>query len=86
MNKPNFLRDLSKSLCEALPDNLHTLKNDLAKNFHSVLQNAFNKLDIVNREEFDAQTKVLARSRQRIEKLEAEVRELESLLKEKNHD
>lgn len=78
MKKNDFLHDLNKKLCEALPSSLHTLKSDIEKNFHAVLQGAFNKLDLVTREEFDAQTKVLARTRKKIEALEAEIKRLEN--------
>lgn len=83
MDKLNFLNDLTKKLCEALPENMKTLKNDFEKNVHAVLQSTFNKLDLVTREEFDAQTKVLARSRKRIEALEEKIRELEKVLEQK---
>lgn len=84
MDKFNFLNDLSKKLSEALPKNLQTLKKDIEKNFHVVLQNTFNKLDLVTRDEFDAQTKVLARSRKKIETLEEKIKELEKLVESKN--
>jgi BMFP domain-containing protein YqiC len=83
MDKLNFLNDLSKKLSEALPKNLQTLQKDIEKNFHVVLQSAFNKLDLVTRDEFDAQTKVLARSRKKIETLEEKVKELEKLVARK---
>lgn len=84
MDKFNLLRDLSKKLSEALPQSLQVLKKDIEKNFHTVLQNTFNKLDLVTREEFDAQTKVLARSRKKIEALEEKVKELEKIIEEKH--
>jgi hypothetical protein len=84
MDKFNFLNDLSKKLCDALPQNVQTLKNDIEKNFHAVLQNAFGKLDLITREEFDAQTKVLARSRQKIEALEKKISEMEKRMQGKD--
>jgi ubiquinone biosynthesis accessory factor UbiK len=83
MKKPDFLHELNKKLCDALPSSLQAMKKDIEKNFHSVLQNTFNKLDLVTREEFDAQTKVLARTRKKIETLEAEVNRLEKEIKDK---
>ena len=77
MKKFDFLNDLGKKLCDALPENMQALKKDMEKNFHTILQGTFNKLDLVTREEFDAQTKVLARSRQKIEALEKQIQELE---------
>lgn len=77
MKKPEFLSELNKKLCDALPSSLKTMKKDLEKNFQAVLHSAFNKLDLVTRDEFDAQTKVLARTRKKVEILEAEVERLE---------
>jgi BMFP domain-containing protein YqiC len=44
----------------------------------TVLQSSFAKLDLVTREEFDAQAAVLQRTREKLEQLEAMVAELES--------
>lgn len=79
MNKPDFLNNLNEKLCAALPPGLQSLKKDVEKNFRAVLQNTFNKLDLVTREEFDAQTKVLARTRKKIEALEKEITQWETL-------
>lgn len=80
MQSTQFLQDLAKRLSQALPENLHAIKTDCEKNMHGILINAFAKLDIVTREEFDAQTKVLARTRKKIDTLEAQVAELEKIL------
>jgi BMFP domain-containing protein YqiC len=79
--KENPFQDLAKRLCDALPNQIKEAKQDIEKNFHAILQSTFNKLDLVTREEFDAQTKVLARSRKKIETLEARLKELEDNLK-----
>jgi len=77
MKKIHSLNDLVSRLCEAVPDNLHSMKQDLEKNFHGVLMSAFSKLDLVTREEFDAQTKVLLRTRKKLEAIEAKIKEWE---------
>lgn len=74
----NFLDDLAKRLSNCVPPALLDAKQDLEKNFRSVLQSTFSKLDLVTREEFDTQTKVLARTREKLDKLEKIVSELES--------
>jgi ubiquinone biosynthesis accessory factor UbiK len=51
---------------------------DLEKNLRAMLQSAFAKLDLVTREEFDVQTEVLARTREKLEALERRLAELES--------
>jgi len=83
MKDKDFLNDLTKRLCNALPSHLHEIKKDVEKNFCAILQSTFNKLDLVTRKEFDAQTKVLTRSRKKIEALEASIQKLERTLDEK---
>ena len=50
---------------------------DLQKNLKALLQQQFTRLDLVTREEFDTQSKVLARARARLEELEQRIAELE---------
>jgi ubiquinone biosynthesis accessory factor UbiK len=50
---------------------------DLEKNLRAVMQSIFAKLDLVTREEFDVQTEVLARTREKLELLEKRLTELE---------
>ena len=50
---------------------------DLQKNLKALLQQQFARLDLVTREEFDTQSKVLARARARLEDLEQRIAELE---------
>ncbi|MDR3490561.1 MAG: accessory factor UbiK family protein [Gammaproteobacteria bacterium] len=82
MKHKNFFENLTESICNAIPTNLPLLKSDIEKNIKSVLTSAFSKLDLVTREEFDTQTKVLARTRKKIEKLEEKIAELEKLVNE----
>lgn len=84
MDPNQFLKDLAKRLTGALPENLQALKQDCEKNMHSVLTSAFEKLELVTRDEFDVQAKVLARTRKKIESLEEIVKELEKKLQDKN--
>jgi hypothetical protein len=50
---------------------------DLEKNLRALLTGAFSRLDLVTREEFDVQREVLARTRAKLEELEAKLAELE---------
>ena len=50
---------------------------DMQKNLQSLLQQQFARLDLVTREDFDTQSKVLARARARLEELEQRIAELE---------
>lgn len=53
-------------------------RNEFEQQFKMMLQNAFSKLDLVSREEFDSQMVVLARTRARLEALEAKVAAMEA--------
>lgn len=52
--------------------------NDAKQTFQAMVNQGLNKMDIVTRAEFDVQTQVLARTRARLEELEARVAELEA--------
>jgi len=52
-------------------------KAEIESQFKALLQGALSKLDVVSREEFDAQMAVLARTRARLEALELRLTELE---------
>ncbi len=51
---------------------------DLEKNLRALRASAFSRLDLVTREEFDVQREVLARTRVKLQELEARLAELES--------
>lgn len=55
-------------------------RSELESQFKGLLQGALSRLDLVSREEFDSQMVVLARTRARLEALEARVVELEARL------
>lgn len=73
----NTLDSLAQRLADALPSDLHALRGDVEKTFHGVLRGALSSLDVVSRDEFDAQSAVLARTREKLEQLTAQVAEVE---------
>lgn len=83
---PKVLDDLARKLADSVPPGLKDAQRDLEKNFRAVLHNAFAKLDLVTREEFDVQAKVLARTREKLESLSARLAELENHLREQARD
>lgn len=85
MIKSDFLKKLSEQLGDALPSHLGSLKKDFEKNCQAILQQTFAKFDLVTREEFDTQTKVLARTRQKVDELSAQLKDLEALLDKNGH-
>ena len=79
----NLLDDIAHRLSDAMPAAAKTVQADLEKNLRAATQAVFAKLDLVTREEFDVQRKVLARSREKIDQLEKQVAELEARLLKK---
>ena len=69
--------ELLRRLLEGLPASLQAARADIEAHFGRVLQSGLRKLDLVSREEFEAQTRVLLRSRELLATLEARVAELE---------
>ena len=50
---------------------------DLEKNFRGMLSSTFSKLDLVTREEYDVQSRLLARAKEKLAALEARIAEIE---------
>lgn len=71
------INDIVTRLLGSIPPGVRNWSKDLEKNFKSVLQHSFRKLDLITREEFDIQVKVLARSRKKLHALEEKLNELE---------
>ena len=76
----NRFEDLARKLFESIPPSLRAAQKDLETNFRSVLRTGLSRLDMVTRDEFDAQARVLERSRELIEALERRVAQLEAQL------
>lgn len=80
MFDPKQFDDIASKLFAALPDSLQNIEKDIQQKFKEVLQATFARMDLITREEFDVQCKVLARTREKLEHLQEQV---EQLLKEK---
>lgn len=70
------VENIARKLAESVPEGLRAMREDLEQNFRSVLQASLNKLDLVTREEFEVQEAVLAKTREKLEALEAKLDEL----------
>ncbi len=70
-----LLNDISSKLSALIAN---SPLQDVEKNMKTVLSSAFSRLDLVTREEFDIQREVLARTRAKLEALEARIAELEA--------
>ena len=74
MDKISFLDDLQSRVSELVRQ---TPAADMQKNLKALLTQQFARLELVTREEFDTQAKVLARARSKLDELEGRIAELE---------
>jgi hypothetical protein len=72
-----FIDELARQISDSIPAGVKGVQQDLQKNIHTLLQGSLAKLDLVTREEFDTQTQVLLRTREKLEQLEKTIAELE---------
>ena len=80
MFDPKKLEQVAKQIQDAMPEPVKELGNDVEQKVRQVIQAQLGKLDVVNREEFDVQTQVLLRTRQKLTELEKKMTELEAKL------
>ncbi len=80
MFEPATLDEISKRLTAVIPAGVQHLSDDMQKSFRAVLQGTLAQMNLVSREEFDVQCEVLARTRAKLDALEAQVAELEKRL------
>jgi BMFP domain-containing protein YqiC len=73
----NFFNDLQGKINQALES---SPAKDIERNVKAMMTQGFSRLDLVTREEFDIQAQVLAKTRAKLELLEARVAELEARL------
>lgn len=77
-----MLENIARTVFSELKNAIPTQVTDLPeKEFRAVLEGVLQKLNLVSREEFDAQQAVLARTRSKVEALEKQLEELEALAK-----
>jgi BMFP domain-containing protein YqiC len=74
---PRLIDDLARRLAGSVPESVMALRRDLEQNFKGVLQSQLAKLDLVTREEFDVQSAVLKRTREKLAALEQRLAGLE---------
>lgn len=80
MSVSHTLEELSQRIEQSLPEGMRQAKADMDKTVRGAVSSAFQKMELVTREEFDIQTQVLARTRAKLEALEQRVAELEARL------
>lgn len=78
MAGPVNLEDIIKRFSSALPEPVRHMQEDMEKNLRGVMEGGLQKMNLVTREEFDIQSAVLLRTREKLEALEKRLAELEA--------
>ena len=73
-----FVDELARKLGDALPPGLTQKKEEMESQFRSVLTGAFERMNLVSREEFDEQCRVLEETRVKLATLENRLEDLQS--------
>lgn len=74
MVNPRMFDELSAKIKDLIAN---SPARDIEKNVRAMLASTFARLDLVTREEFDVQSAVLARTREKLAELETKLAELE---------
>lgn len=77
MNSKNTFDDLAKKITGLLPDGVQQMQQDLEASIKALLQSSLSKMNLVSREEFDVQAALLARTREKLDRLEKQLSDLE---------
>ncbi len=77
MDSTKQMDDIAKKIAEFMPASLQNLQSDIKNNVQSGLESSLRKMNLVTREEFEIQTAVLQRTREKLETLEKIVKQLE---------
>ena len=80
MFDPKVLDDLAQKLADSLPSGFVNVRQDAEKTLRAGLESALSRLNMVSRDEFETQSAVLARSREKIDQLEKRLADLEKTL------
>ncbi|MEY3219051.1 MAG: hypothetical protein RIT27_408 [Pseudomonadota bacterium] len=80
MQKANDFEAVFQQVKSILPLDPFGLKADFEKNLRATLQTALTRMNVVTRDEFEVQSAVLARTRQKVTDLEKQIADLEARL------
>lgn len=78
MIDPKKIEQIARQVHESMPKGLREFGDDIEKKVRQVIQSQLTRLDVVSREEFDVQTQVLLRTREKLALLEQRISELEN--------
>jgi len=72
----NAFEELNRRISSLIPGDAKHIQKDIENNVRSLLQTSLTKMNLVTREEFDIQTAVLQRTREKLEQLEKQLEQL----------
>ena len=72
-----IIDDLANKMSQIIPPELKNKHAEMQQQFKQLLQAQLGKMDLVTREEFDIQTKVLQKTRAQLQQMEKQLAELE---------
>jgi BMFP domain-containing protein YqiC len=71
------LEQLAQRISSLIPGDLKHTQADIENNIRSLLQSSLSKMNLVTREEFDVQSAVLQRTREKLDQLAKQIEQLE---------
>ncbi len=80
MINDNLIRSLGDQLGRFISDS--SAREDMQKSLNAIVQSAFARLDLVTREQFDAQLETLEQTREQLSRLEADMKRLQEQIAE----
>ncbi len=78
MLDPKKLEEIARQIADSVPPGVKNMAEEAERKIKQVLQAQLSKLDLVTREEFDIQTQVLIRTREKLEAMESRIAALEA--------
>ncbi|MFY8300074.1 ubiquinone biosynthesis accessory factor UbiK [Pseudoalteromonas sp. SS15] len=84
MINPAKIEEIAKQISSNMPQGVKTLAETFESKTKQAIQNKLTEMDFVSREEFDIQSQVLIRTREKLMQLEEKVAQLEAKLAEQD--
>jgi len=84
MFNPKTLHSLTEQFSNLFLNGAHESQDQLKRNVRALLDSTFTKLNVVSRDEFEAQETVLNKTRSKLEVLEKQLSELEKVINKKD--
>ena len=75
MKRHDWMEDLQKNISDLIA---RSPAGDIERNMRALMAQAFARLDLVTREEFDVQAELLTRTQSKVEQLAMQVQQLEA--------